>query len=140
MRHSLWRDAQWRRVVWSDAASFNLSSEGRVRHELPQRYVAPATQGGEGRLLVKTAIWIGGRSSIHIMDETMNSERYVFVLENYVLPLSFTLGDPASDWLYMDDNATPHRSALTNEFKRLMGLRTLEWPARSRHLNAIENI
>ena len=42
----------------------------------------------------------------------MNSDGYVDVVREHVLPLSNQLGDPSADWIYMDDihNAICHRS------------------------------
>ncbi len=147
MSHCLWRIPQWKRVVWSDEASVRLRShDGRLRlwirpnHPLPEIYQTPMVQAGGGYLLIWGAIWIGGRSGLHIMRRTMNSERYVQVLESHVYPLAFRLGDPSTDWLYMDDNATPHRSHVTRAYKALAGIRTIPWPARSPDLNPIENV
>ena len=47
----------------------------------------------------------------------MNSDAYVDVLREHALSLSKQLGDPSADWMYMDDNATCHRSLVTNAFK-----------------------
>ena len=70
----------------------------------------------------------------------MNSERYVTVLERFICPLSFRLGDPSTDWWLMDDNATCHRSSVTNLYKSQAGIRTLSWPTRSPDLYPIENM
>ena len=70
----------------------------------------------------------------------MNSQRYLEILEDQIHPISYHLGDPSSDWLYMDDNAPPHRSLLIRNFKQQSGLRTIDWPAMSPDLNPIENV
>lgn len=147
MAHCLWRTPSWKRVVWSDEASVRLRSrDGRLRlwirptHHLPEEFATHLCQAGGGWLLVWGAIWIGGRSQLHVTTQTMNAERYVEVLENYVSPIAFELGDPCTDWLFMDDNAPPHRSHLATAFKAAAGIRTLPWPARSPDLNPIENV
>ena len=140
-----WR-SQWDRVVWTDEASVHLRRrDGRLRiwtkrgNRIPDHLVLPITQGG-GRLLIWGGIWMNGRSELHIQRENMNSDRYVKVLERHIYPLSFQLGDPSTDWWLMDDNATCHRSSLTNSYKSQAGIRTLSWPARSPDLNPIENM
>ena len=147
MRHCHWRDLQWKKVVWSDEASVRLrGKDGRLRiwitsgQKIPEDLKQPVRQGGGGWLLVWGAIWIGGRSDLVILKETMNSERYLRILEKQIYPISFQLGNPSTDWIYMDDNAPPHRSSMVKEFKKNTDLRTIDWPAMSPDLNPIENV
>lgn len=146
MKHCHWRN-QWSRVVWSDEAAVRLRfKDGRLKlwiksgQKIPDRYFTSRRQDDGKKLLIWGAIWSDGRTSLHVTKENMNSERYLQVLEEHVYPLSFSLGDPSSEWLYMDDNAPPHRSLVTREYKRSAGIRSLDWPARSPDLNPIEHV
>ena len=113
MRHCHWRQ-QWRRVVWSDEASVRLRDcDGRLRlwiksgARIPKHLCRPRTQGGEV-LLIWPGIWTDGRTELHVQRGTMNSERYVNVLETNITQISEQLGSP-STWFLMDDNATCNR-------------------------------
>lgn len=147
MKHCHWRTPQWKRIVWTDEASVRLhSKDGRLRlwirstETASEQFVIPRIQGGGGWLLIWAAIWIDGKTDLHIQRATMNGERYVKLLEEKVYPLSFQLGDPSTQWFLMDDNAPPHRCRAATAFKTSAGIRTLTWPARSPDLNPIENL
>ena len=110
----------------------------RSGSRVPKHSTLSRNQGG-GTLLIWAGIWTDGRTELHIRRGTMNSERYVNVLEQHILPLSEQLGDP-STWFLMDDNATCHRSAVVQTFKSQSGIRTIPWPALSPDLSPIENV
>ena len=70
----------------------------------------------------------------------MNSERYLKVLEDHVYPLSFRLGDPSSEWIFMDNNVPCYQSNSVRDYKASAGIRSLDWPAKSPDLNPIEHV
>lgn len=146
MSKCAWREVQWQRVCWSDEASVCLRAKDsrlrlwlRIGKEAPENLVVPRCQGGGGRLLIWGAIWFGGRSSLHIMRDNMNGERYAEVLRRYVPEIVQSLGDPACEWLFMEDNATSHKCQTATIAKQELGVRCLKWPAYSPDLNPIEN-
>ncbi len=147
MRHCLWRERQWGRVVWSDEASVYLCSRDRrlklwlrSNCKMPEQFITPAVQGGGGRLLIWGAIWTDGRSGLFVTRQTMTSELYNQVLTANVPRMQLQMGDPQRDWLFMEDNAPAHKSRKTQQHKEAMGLRCIDWPARSPDLNPIEHV
>ena len=147
IRHCLWRERHWGRVVWSDEASVWLRCRDRrlkvwirSNQQVPKAFVFPAVAGGGGRLLMWAAIWTDGRTSLHVMNNTMNSDRYKQVLSAHVPRMILQLGEPQRHWFFMDDNAPCHRSKDVQQHKELLRLRCIEWPARSPDLNPIESV
>ena len=141
MRHSLWRELQWNRIVWTDESRFRLHvNDGRIRvtRERGQRFskefVGYTRQGGGGSVHVWCAIWFNGKSSMIILHETINGMRYRQTLEDFIanhqLPPNFIL---------QDDNAPAHRATVVTEWKAEAGIRYLDWPSRSPDLNPIEH-
>ncbi len=70
--------------------------------------------------------------SLHILEGTMNAERYIKVLEQHMLP--------SRRRLFQQDNAKPHTAAITTAWLRSRRVRVLNWPACSPDLSPIENI
>ncbi len=76
--------------------------------------------------------------SLHVLEGTMNAERYIKVLEQHTLPSRWHLflGRPC---VFQQDNAKPHTAAIT-AWLRSRRVRVLNWPACSSDLSPIENI
>ncbi len=69
----------------------------------------------------------------------MNAERYIMVLEHYMLPTSRCLfqGRPC---IFQKDNAKPQIAAITTAWLCSRRVRVLNWPVCSPDLSPIENI
>ncbi len=89
--HLKWSISKWKSVLWSDESKFdNLVGKHRRRvlrakeeGDLPvcQRSVQkPAS------LMVWGCISAYGMGSLHVLEGTMNAERYIKVLEQHMLP------------------------------------------------------
>ncbi len=70
--------------------------------------------------------------SLHVLEGTMNAERYIKVLEQHMLP---SRGN-----VFQQDNAKPHTAAITTAWLHRRRVRVLNCPASSPDLSPIENI
>ncbi len=72
-----------------------------------------------------------GMGSLHVLESTMNAERYIKVLEQHMLP---------SRWCaFQQDNAKPHTAAITTAWLHSRRVQVLNWAACSPDLSPIEN-
>ena len=68
----------------------------------------------------------------------LTARRYVDkVLEPHIVPYAAAIGD---EFVFMDDNARPHRARVADQFLEGNGIEHMEWPARSPDCNPIENL
>ncbi len=73
-----------------------------------------------------------GMGSLHILEGTMNAERYIKVLEQHMLPSRLHV--------FQQDNAKPHTAAITTAWLHSRRVGVLNWPTCSPDLSPIENI
>lgn len=143
--HSEW-NIEWGNCLFTDESRFKLrGSDGRVRvwREGNQRYqencmVEHEPYGG-GSVTIWGGIYRGGRTELIIFaNGTVNADRYLNqILRPIVLPFANQRGP---DFIYMDDNARPHRARIVNQFFRQEEITRMVWPSRSPDLNPIEHI
>ncbi len=90
-------------------------------------------------LMVWGCISAYGMGSLHVLEGTMNAERYIKVLEQHMLPSRWRLFQGRS-CVFQQDNAKPHTAAITTAWLRSRRVRVLNWPACSPDLSPVENI
>ncbi|GFS96925.1 DDE_3 domain-containing protein [Trichonephila clavipes] len=88
-------------------------------------------------------VWDGimnnGRTRLHVVaNGTMTGQRYI---DEILLPhVRLFRGAVGDKFVFMDDNATCHRTVAVQDCLDSEGIQRLVWPARSPDLNIIENV
>ena len=89
--------------------------------------------------MVWAAIGRNFKSEIVLINGALTSRRYRDeILESHIRPLT-AAADPG-DFIYVDDNARPHRGGLIDEYLEENDIERMEWPAKSPDLNPIEHV
>ncbi|GFV43304.1 transposable element Tcb2 transposase [Trichonephila clavipes] len=89
--------------------------------------------------MVWAGIMIDGRKRLHVVvNGAMTGQRYIDeILLPHVRLFSGAVGDK---FVFMDDNATCHRTLAVQDCLDSEDIQRLVWPARSTDLNPIENL
>ncbi|GFV27462.1 transposable element Tcb2 transposase [Trichonephila clavipes] len=82
---------------------------------------------------------INGRTRLHVVaNGTMTGQRYI---DEVLLPhVRLFRGAVGDKFVFMDDNATCHRTLAVRDCLNSEGIQRLVWPARSPDLSPIENV
>ncbi|GFT88866.1 transposable element Tcb2 transposase [Trichonephila clavipes] len=82
---------------------------------------------------------INGRTRLYVVaNGTMTGQRYI---DEVLLPhVRLFRGAVGDKFVFMDDNATCHRTLAVQDCLDSEGIQRLVWPARSPDLNPIENV
>ncbi|GFW73524.1 hypothetical protein TNCV_4326811 [Trichonephila clavipes] len=82
---------------------------------------------------------INGRTRLHVVvNGTMTGQRYI---DEVLLPhVRLFRGAVGDKFVFMDDNATCHRTLAVQDCLDSEGIQRLVWPARSPDLNPIESV
>ncbi|GFT27108.1 transposable element Tcb1 transposase [Trichonephila clavipes] len=92
--------------------------------------------GGAG-WLVWGGIILGSRTDLHVQSVTITEHIYRdVILEQHVRLFRGAMG---AEFLFMDDNARPHRANIVDECLQSEDITRIDWPAYSPDLNPIEH-
>lgn len=142
----LWTQEDWNRVLFSDEARISLFGEDRRRRVLRrqgERFAEACfeeiTPYGGGSVMFWAGINSMNRTElVFIENGSLTGHRYITeVLIPHAQPALAALGE---DSIFMDDNARAHRSRDVEAYVQEVGIRRLDWPARSPDLNPIEHV
>ncbi|GFU67299.1 GTP-binding protein Di-Ras2 [Trichonephila clavipes] len=90
-------------------------------------------------IMVWASIMINGRTRLHVVaNGTMTGQRYI---DEVLLPhVRLFRGAVGDKFVFMDDNATCHRTLAVQDCLDTESIQRLVWPAHSPDLNPIENV
>ncbi|GFU85947.1 transposable element Tcb2 transposase [Trichonephila clavipes] len=144
--HHNWTEQDWACVLFSDERRFSLSSDCRrqlIWRESGTAYRPENIQEKDRYLTCSIMVWAGiminGRTRLHVVaNGTMTGQRYI---DEVLLPhVRLFRGAVGDKFVFMDDNATCHRTLAVQDCLDSEGIQSLVWSARSPDLNPIENV
>ncbi|GFT93698.1 transposable element Tcb2 transposase [Trichonephila clavipes] len=126
-RFSLSSDCR-RQLIWSESGTAYRPENIQEKDRYPTCSI-----------MVWAGIMINGRTRLHVVaNGTMTDQRYI---DEVLLPhVRLFLGAVGDKLVFMDDNATCHRTLAVQDCLDSEGIQRLVWPARSPDLNPIENV
>ncbi|GFT16752.1 transposable element Tc1 transposase [Trichonephila clavipes] len=144
--HHNWTEQEWACVLFSDESRFSLSLDCRrqlIWRESGTAYRPENIQKKDRyptcSIMVWAGIMINGRTRLHVVaNGAMTGQRYI---DEVLLPhVRLFRGAVGDKFVFMDDNATCHRTLAVQDCLESVGIQRLVWPARSPDLIPIENV
>ncbi|GFW76436.1 transposable element Tc3 transposase [Trichonephila clavipes] len=131
--------------MFSDKSRFSLQSDSRrtLIWRAPgtpyhQENTIERHRYGGAEWLVWEGIIVGSRTDLPVQSVTMTGHIYRDVnLEQHV---RLFRGAMDAEFLFMDDNARPHRANIVDECLQPEDIPRMDWPAYSQDLNPIEHV
>ncbi|GFW28455.1 transposable element Tc1 transposase [Trichonephila clavipes] len=144
--HHNWTEQDWACLLFSDESRFRLSSDCRrqlIWRESGTAYRPENIQEKDRYPTCSIMVWAGiiinGRTLLHVVaNGTMTGQRYI---DEVLLPhVRLFRGAVGDKFVFMDDNATCHRTLAVQDCLDSEGIHRLVRPERSPDLNPIENV
>ena len=146
--HRRWNLDQWSKVLFTDEASFSVSSkDGRdfCYRRQNERYldctISESRNRGYGCVSIWGGIIDGRRLPLIRINGRLNADVYIEdILSQHVVPFVRREEEQGDNVILQQDNAPPHRAAITQRYLEDNQISVLPWPAVSPDMNCIENL
>lgn len=141
IEHKNWTVSDWNKVIFSDESSFQCHDATSPRVWNKEGHLPPTspTVKHPTTVMVWSMMSANGTGRLHIVEGTMNSDRYIDVLKNRMIPQAREWY-PDSEFTFMQDGAPCHTSKKSMSYLRSENIDVLEWPGNSPDLNVIETM
>lgn len=144
--HVNWTQDQWAKVLFTDECRVALrvpDGRERVYRRRGERFLPITTRQTVSYQGGSVMLWGGvcseARTELVFVNHRLTATRYIEeILENHVMPFRGFIGQ--DDFLLMHDNARAHVARSVESYLDAVGIRRLQWPARSPDMNPIEHV
>ncbi len=141
-------DAFFDTIIWSDETMVRSAPQGKEMKywvhrtdpspKIPKNY---QIQNGGFGVMFWGCFSSFGFGPLVVVEGTMDSEKYISTIQDYLLDeIHHVKSQYGVNMVFMQDNASCHKSTQTMRFFDECGLKTLKWPPQSPDLNPIENL
>jgi transposase len=134
----------FRKIIWSDeftVQGYNSNGQTMVWKTEGKKIINNLKIARFQKGKISASFWgcfsFYGKGPLVIIDGILNSEKYIAMLKEFLLPEIDQLNIQIH---FMQDNARPHSSKITKKFFNDNGIILLPWPPQSPDINPIENI
>ncbi|GFX37898.1 transposable element Tcb2 transposase [Trichonephila clavipes] len=142
--HHNWTEQDWACVLFSDESRFSLSSDCRrqlIWRESGTAYRPENIQEKDRYSTCSIMVWDGIMINVYtrlhvVANGTITGQRYI---DEVLLPhVRLFRGAVGDKFVFMDDNATCHRTLAVQDCLDSEGIQRLVWPARSPDLTPLK--
>ena len=142
--HQYW-SKDWNNIIWSDESHFevlnrkNCTIVRRLRRESDEPFnFMPRVQGGGGSVSVLRCTSGDALGPLVMYSGNRNGRAYIQLIEEALsMFIDNTFDSSNKQWLFMQDNAPPHRSAYSIKWYKTHKIPVLKWPSTSPDLNPL---
>ncbi|UYV77692.1 SNQ2 [Cordylochernes scorpioides] len=147
-QHQSWTQNQWAPVLFGDESRFSLNTDSRCvliwretgNRNHPSNIRERDHYSGQV-VMVWGGIMLDARTPLHVFDGgTLTSQRYKRRDTGALCKVFLEGRGVRSSFIFMDDNARPHRVLIVNEYLESEGIQRMKWSARSLDINPIEHV